>query len=424
MVRSRWRRGSVFAGALLPALAVALVPAGDAPGSVGWRGAPTLPDRMAGYSHLTADVSSSPPGRGVALFQFGFGVEFLDFPQAIVVGADGDVYRRVDLAEDRAGAVSQGDPAPMLLSPDGSRVAVGAHDADRSELAILELASGQVETYPLPAGRSVLPVAWSPDGRQLAYLDNAEGTNPHAGTGPIAGDVGLLDLDSGETAALDGATDVWTAAFAPGGQEIAVQHADGALDVLPLDGGAGRTLAPRPGFHLAGPGAWSPDGALLAVWRTSSTCPGLEWDPSPACAADEVLSFVDATGESASTPAPLTRGVVGRGWVLGWTAADRLAVLVPEPLTDANNPEEHRVIDVPLDGGEPRQLSALPTSGAKYGVSRFQVATGLLPELEVREASDPDRGRWPLWLRLGTALAVAAGAAGTASLLVRRRTGA
>ncbi len=424
MVGSRWRPRSVFAGALLPALAVALIPSGDAPGSEGRRGAPAIPDRMAGYSHLTADVSSSPPGRGVALFQFGFGVEFLDFPQAVVVGADGDVYRRVDLAEERAGAGSQGDPAPMLLSPDGTRVAVGAHDAHEPELAILDLATGPVEEHPVPDGRSVLPVAWSPDGQRLAFLANGEATNPHAGTGPIAGDVGLLDLPSGEATSVDGATDVRAVAFAPDGQELAVQRAGGALDVLSLDGGAVRTLAPRPGFHLAGPAAWSPDGALLAAWRTSSTCPGLEWNPSPACAADEVLSFVDATGQSAPTPAPLTRGVVGRGWVLGWTAADRLAVLVPEPLTDANNPEEHRVIDVPLDGGEPRQLSALPTSGAKYGVSRFQVATGLLPELEVREASDPDRGRWPLWLRLGTALAVAAGAAGTASLLVRRRTGA
>jgi dipeptidyl aminopeptidase/acylaminoacyl peptidase len=421
MVPRSWRRRSVFAGALLPALAVALMPAGDAPGSDG-RAAPSIPDRMAGYSHLTADVSSSPPGRGVALFQFGFGVEFLDFPQAVVVGADGDVYRRVDLAEERVGAGSQGDPAPMLLSPDGTRVAVGAHDAEQPELAVLELASGRVETHSVPVGRSVLPVAWSPDGRRLAYLGNAEATNPHAGTGPISGDVGLLDVPSGETTRLDGATDVWTVAFAPDGQELAVQHAGGALDVLPLDGGASRTLAPRPGFQLAGPGSWSPDGALLAAWRTSSTCPGLGWNPSPACAADEVVSFVDATGGGASTPAPLIRGVVGPGHVLGWTAADRVAVLVPDPVVDSGDPEEHRVVDVPLDGGEPRQLSALPTSGGKYGVSRFHVATGLLPDLEMRESGDADRGRWPLWLRLGAALAVGGAVAGTASLVTRHAT--
>jgi hypothetical protein len=199
-----------------------------------------------------------------------------------------------------------------------------------------------------------------------------------------------------------GATDV---------QEIAVQHAGGSLDVLPLDGGTGRTLIPRPGFLLAGSDAWSPDGALLAVWRTTSTCPGLGWDPSPACAEETVLSFVDATGGDVPTPDARTRGVVGPGYVLGWTAADRVAVLAPEPILGGIDPGEYRVLDVPLDGGEPRRLSALPTGDGNYGVGNFQLAGGLLPELEVREAGDPDRGRRPLWLRLGTALAVGAGAA-------------
>jgi hypothetical protein len=325
----------------------------------------------------------------------------------------------VDVAEDRAGPETQGDPAPMLLSPDGTRVAVGAHDTDRPDVAILELASGRVQEHPVPAGRSVLPVAWSSDGRRLAYLGNPEATNPHGG-GPLTGDVGLLDLISGEATALDGATEVSTAAFSPDGREVAVQHVGGALDVLPVDGGPGRTLAPPPGFRLAGPDAWSPDGALIAVWRNSSRCPGLGSDPPPACASDEVLSFVDATGRDGPTPGPLTRGTVAPGYVLGWTAADRLVVLVPEPIADTGDPEEYRVLDVPLGGGEPRQLSALPTGGGNYRVGTFYLAGGLLPELEVRAAGDPDRGRWPLWLRLTVALAVAWGAAGTASLVSRR----
>jgi hypothetical protein len=418
MGRSTWGRRFVFVGALLPALAVALLPVGGAPGAEERRGAPTIPDRMAGYSHLTADVSSSPPGRGVALFQFGLGVEFLDFPQAVVVGAGGDVYRRVDLAEGRAGPETQGDPAPMLLSPDGTRVAVGNHDADPPDLAILDLASGQVEEYPVPAGHSVRPVAWAADGRRLAYVGNPEATNPHGG-GPLTGDVGLLDLVSGEATALDGATGVSTAAFAPDGREIAVQRAGGTLEVLPLDGGAGRTLSPPSGFRLAGPDAWSPDGALLAVWRTTGTCPGLGSDPPPACAADEVVSFVDATGRDGPTPEPLTRGVVAPGYVLGWTAPDRVVVLVPEPIEELGEPEEYRVLDLPLGGGEPRQLTAVPTGGGNYGVGDFYLAGGLLPELEVRAAGDPDRGRWPLWLRLGTALVVAAGAVRLASRLLR-----
>ena len=43
----------MFAGALLPALAVALLPGSAVAGGTG---GPTVPDRMAGYSHLTGDV--------------------------------------------------------------------------------------------------------------------------------------------------------------------------------------------------------------------------------------------------------------------------------------------------------------------------------------------------------------------------------
>src|SRR3712207_8058438 len=43
------------------------------------------------------------------------------------------------LAEDRAGGETQGDPAPVLLSPDGARIAVGDHDTPEPDLAVLDL---------------------------------------------------------------------------------------------------------------------------------------------------------------------------------------------------------------------------------------------------------------------------------------------
>ena len=388
---------------LLAGLGVALLPGGDVPGASRVGGVPTVPDRMAGYSHLTADVSSSPPGRGLALFQFGFGVESLDFPQAVVVGADGDVQRRVDVAEERSWPQTQGDPAPMLLSPDGTRVAVGDHRADRPEIAVVDLASGDIELHAVPAGRSVLPVAWSPDSRRLAFLGTATDTSPFWGSA-VAGELGLLDLGSGRAEALPDAVEVQAAAFAPDGSELAVQRSDaagGGLDVVPLDGGAGRRLTLAPGHHLEGPAAWSPDGALLATW-------------SP----EDGVAFVDAIGGPRPTPGPLDREVVGPGPVLGWTAPDRVVVLVPDaPVAD---PARHRLVEVPLDGAGPQPLSEVPTSDAAYGVARFQLATGLLPDLEVRAAGDVDRGRWPLALRLGTALTVGTLAAGAARLIGRR----
>jgi dipeptidyl aminopeptidase/acylaminoacyl peptidase len=398
--RRKWLSTSVGGAVFLSGLVMALLPGGPGSPAQPDRGAPTIPDRVAEYSHLTGSVSSSPPGRGIALFQFGFGVEFLDFPQAVVVGADGDVYRRVDLAEDAAGRLSQGDPGPMLLSPDGSRVAVGNYDTDRPALALVDLATGRVDRHAVPAGRAVLPLAWSPDGRRLAYLGTPEPWNPH-NDAPIAGDAGVLELETGRAEALPGGSEVHTVAFAPDGNELAVQHADGRLEVLSLDGVGGRDLPLAAGHRLAGPAAWSPDGDLLAIRRSGGS-----------------VAFVDATGRSEDTPDPLAPAVVSPGHVLGWTAPDRVAVLVADPVGDSG-PDQHRVIDVPLDGGDPRRLSAVSTSGGRYGVGQFQLAAGLLPDLQVREAGDVDRGRWPLLLRLAAALGAGAVAAGVAGLVRR-----
>ena len=420
MPTGKWLPTSITAAVLLPALAVALVPAGNGAGPSG-PGVPAVPDRVAEYSHLTGSVSSSPPGRAVALFQHGFGVEFLDFPQAVVVGADGDVVRRVDLAVDRAGG-AQGDPAPMLLSPDGTRIAVGDHDTRRPDLAVLDLTDGGVDRHPVPDGRSVIPLAWSPDGRLVAYLGSPAPTNPYGGV-PIAGDVGLLDLDSGRATDLTSGSTVSTAAFAPDGSELAVQHTEaggGALEVLSLDGAVPRTLAVPGGRRLDGPAAWSPDGRLLAV--TAAGCPGMGGEGWRGCwtPGGGGIAFVDATGAGEPTPTPLAERVVGPGRVLGWPAADRVAVLVPDAGGNPYDPDQHWVTEVPLDGSASRRLSAVPTSDGSYGVGRLQLATGLLGDLEVRKAGAVDRGRWPLWARLGTALSLGVTAAWAAGILLGR----
>jgi hypothetical protein len=99
------------------------VPAGSGPASF----APASP----AYSHRTADVRTAPLGRAVALYQHGTGVEWRDYPQALVLAADRTATRRLSLALGRAGPGAQGDPAPMLLSSDGRYVAVGAYDEAR-----------------------------------------------------------------------------------------------------------------------------------------------------------------------------------------------------------------------------------------------------------------------------------------------------
>jgi hypothetical protein len=348
--------------------------------------------------------------------------KFLDFPQAIVVGADGDVYRRLDEAEDRASSETQGDPAPMLLSPQGTHVAVGDHDTGRPDLALVDLRTGRTSRYPLPAGNSVVPLAWSPDASQIAYLFTAEPTNPHSGF-PIAGDVGLLNMQTGKAERLPGATDVWTAAFHPDGKELALQHVrvmdfgqaegpvsaltGGTLEVVSLIGNSSRIIQ-APGRYLDGPAAWSPDGRLLATTRGQ-------------LGGATEISFVDATGQGRRVPDPLQVDVLGSNRVLGWTAPNEVAVLAGNSLTNGGlDPGTYWVTAVPLNGGNPLRLSAIP-GGSNYGVGRFQLASALLPDLGVRAASDIDRGRWPVPLRVAVALLTGMAVAAVASVAMSRR---
>ena len=131
------------------------------------------------------------------------------------------------------------------------------------DLALVDLATADVTHHRLSAGKSLLPVAWSPDGSRIAYLANEEPTNPHRGT-PATGTVGLFDVDTGTAEQLADGDDVQTVAFSPDGTELAIQRRSSAgnVDILSLVGGAPRSIEVR--GQLAGAAAWSPDGAVLA----------------------------------------------------------------------------------------------------------------------------------------------------------------
>lgn len=355
-------------------------------------GEAAVPEQLAGYSYLMESVSDSPPGAAVALYQHGFGVELMDFPQAVVLGAGGDVYRRLDLAEQRAGAETQGDPAPMLLSPDGTRVALGDHDLLMPDVLVVDLVTGTATRHELPTGRSVIPLAWSGDGRQLAHLVSPAATNPYAG-GQIVGDLAVLDLDDDTATVLDFGGRASGAAFAPDGSELAVQEngADDTLSVVDLESGSRRVIEAT--GVLAGQAAWSPDGRLLATTTTrpSPAIPGVDVPGIPTG-----LAFVDPTGGDGDVPAPLPLPVSSAGRVLGWSAPDEVLTLLDVPAEDdCCGAEAYTLSGVPLDGTEPRTLMRM--SGLQsYGIGRFQLASATVDDVQVVSPARVDRGDWPL----------------------------
>ncbi|WP_028643953.1 TolB family protein [Nocardioides sp. URHA0020] len=354
----------------------------------------SIPDRIAGYSLLTADVTDAPTGPALALYQRGLGVEFVDTPQAVVLAADDDAYRRVDAAEERSGPEDQGDPGPMLLSPDGSSVALGDHDTRDPDVGVVDLGTGHGTRYTLTGPRSVVPVAWSHDGSKIAYLAGRTPTNPHAG-GPTVGELYLLDVDSGEVSSVPGVGRARTAAFSPDGRQLAVRPAGlggGTLPIVDLATGTLRTV-PADGV-LTGPAAWSPDGELVAV-------------SSPAG-----LAFVAVDG-SAPGPAELELDHPQREQLLGWTGDREVAVL------DRSDPDTARLVAHPLSGGPTRRLTRIDHLGT-YGISHVQLASALLPQARLRPAGSAGYGPLPARFRFPLAVVIGLAVAGVALLVLRR----
>ncbi|MFF5229754.1 WD40 repeat domain-containing protein [Dactylosporangium sp. NPDC000521] len=360
---------------------VAVVPA--APGA-----APSLPDHIAPYSSLTSTVSRSPGGRAVMLFEFGNGELFNQF-QPLALGADRDTYRQLDAAEGRRGI------RPWLLSPDGTTAVVTDDLTAVDALTLIDLRTGRRRAVPLPAPTGAVPLAFSPDGRTLAYsavpMPMGDPYNDTLGESRRTGVLVLVDLTTGRHRTLGGVTPVFAASFAPDGQRIAVQTGP-QVEIVDLDGTVTRTVDLPADHVLTMNAAWSPDGRLLAATgaTTSGGGNGTEYY-------NRRIVFVDATG-SGPVPEP-----VAAEEMLGWRSGDRIVALV------AAGKGAGELRDVPLAAGLPGTLLSRFDAGqsCEFGMQTCQayeirMATGLLPSLVVRPA-DPDRGPWPGWFTLTTA---------------------
>ncbi|MEU5723501.1 hypothetical protein [Micromonospora sp. NPDC047738] len=376
---------------------------------------PSLPDRFAGYSILTSTVASAPPGRAIALYGYGNGEAFNMF-QSLVVGADGDTYRQVDAMEER-------DRPSALLDPDGTRVLLGDERGATADLILVDLTTGKRRSIPLGDPVGVRLLAWSPDGRHVAYSAAPVIRTDEFGTVNVVeaqvartGTLRLLDLSTGRSTELPAIKPAWTAAFAPDSRRLAVQVGQTA-HLVDVDGREyGSVPIPR-GRELAADVGWSPDGTFLATvpWLTdgpfNGTSGGNTSHGTFLWKAGDV-EFVPVSG-GGTAPAPVPDVVQ----LLGWRSVGSVVVAT------INAAGQVALVEVHLGAGTRRTLSRFDTgSTCELGTQGCQVfdlhlATGLLTDLTVRHAGRPHRGPWPMVLNAVVGVVVL----GAAFLLWRRR---
>jgi hypothetical protein len=369
---------------------------------------PSLPDRFAGYSLLTSTVAKAPPGRAIALYGYGNGEMFNMF-QSLVVGADRDTYRQVDAMEER-------NRPSALLAPDGTRVLLGDDRGTARDLLLVALTTGKRQSIPIgdPVGLRLL--AWSPDGRYVAYsagpLTTSDGSvnfvDPEVGR---TGTLRLLDLSTGRSTEVPAIKPPQTASFAPDSRRLAVQVGP-EVHIIDLDGRESGIVPIPDGRELAANVGWSPDGRLFAIvpWAAGNGPGGTNHGVFLSVAGD--VNFLAVTGGGTPPPAPV-QGVVQ---FLGWRSAASIVGAT------ANHAGQLSLTEVQLGAGARRTLSRFDTgSTCELGTQTCQVfdlqlAAGLLPDLTVRHADHPQRGPWPAALTTAIAIAVLA-----AALLVSRR---
>ncbi|MDX1420439.1 MAG: hypothetical protein R3181_10775, partial [Rubricoccaceae bacterium] len=267
-----------------------------------------------------------------------------------------------------------GDTYPAF-SPDGQHLAFLRCDGARCRPhRISALGTDERPLADLAAHPSGL--AWSPDGRQIAYVEQT------TESGPLR--IAVLDLDTGRRRALT--TPPATAlgdlfpAFSPDGRHLAfVRRTDavaGDLHVVPVAGGAPTPLTAE--SHQIARFCWFPDGrALLAasdrdgafrLWRIPAD--GGPPTPLPLEAAVPIGPALSGDGtrlvvETWDLPIQLWRRTAGAPEpvpVAPSTRWDRMPALSPDGrrvafVSTRSGHAELWVAD--LDGGDPRPITTL-----------------------------------------------------------------
>lgn len=332
---------------------------------------PTIPKLFPEHSFLQGELSGSF-GRASAAYVSGIGHEDYPFPQIIIVGADSDLYRRVDASVSWGSGISG-----FRLSPDGTKF---VYSGDEGEIDVIDLRTGKRREYDVPDDSKASSVVMSADSRYVAFLLKGR---------QAAGPAILLDLVSGEHRRIaDEATNV---VFSPDGTALVLESGDlggVTVTIVGTDGNVRRSMRLPPQVALAGSQAWSPDGKYLVVARYE---PGGEGG----------LELIDAatSGRAVTRPMPgkPTLPRAGGDAVLGW----RSPTVMLTSTGDGYGTTSNLIVEVDITTGASQIVSRFDTRDTDdLAVGEVQLATDLVPSLSTRDSVHPDRGDWPVWAQV------------------------
>jgi hypothetical protein len=377
---------------------------------------PSLPAQFAELSRFTSRAVDRPAGRAIAVYEYGDA----DGPwQTLAAGADRDTYRRLDTVEDSS--------PDVLLSPDGRHVLYFKASRNTDEFRLLDLTTGRSEVrhsveWMSNVGASITMLAWSPDGRYVAYAVPHPSPNDGRAESSLRGaislrDVAILDVVNDTNVLFPLNTPVFGAAFSPDSQRVAVL-ADPASPIISVDGeqvGAwSAPSVPTSGMSRDSvlPLAWSPDGSLLAI--------GLPPYGVTTGTVTTPIVFVDLAGAGGIARSDLT------GHLLGWRSAASIVVstFVEEDLLHGDTGIQ-ALVELSIVDGSRTVLAQFPRADECWRTGRctayqIQLAANLLQQAGIRPSA-PDRGPWVPVVQIGPIVAAVALVAALATIAVLRR---